>query len=154
MQEPPTPPRRPPEATVVDPDSQPATVGELRTLRRWLLVAGVWALAATAIAVIALVKANEEDTAGQERTAGQISRVQRTLEDRIDELESRVEELPTSTDVSNLDNRLKRVEERTGLTGDRLERLSGRIDELETQIQDLEQQQTTQTETTQTETTP
>ena len=152
MQEPPTPPRRPPEATV-DPDSQPATVAELRTVRRWLLVAGVWALAATAIAVIALVKANEEDTAGQARTAGQISRVQRTLADRIDELESRVEELPTSTDVSNLDNRLKRVEERTGQAGDRLERLSGRIDDLETQVEDLERQ-TTQTETTQTETTP
>jgi septal ring factor EnvC (AmiA/AmiB activator) len=153
MQEPPTPPRRPPEATVVDPDSQPATVGELRTLRRWLLVAGVWALAATAIAVIALVKANEEDTAGQERTAGQIARVQRTLNERVDELESRVDELPTSTDTSNLDNRLKKIEEGTGRTGDRLERLSGRIDDLETQIEDLEQQGT-QTETTQTETTP
>jgi phage shock protein A len=153
MQEPPTPPRRPPEGAV-DPDSEPATVGELRTLRRWLLVAGVWALAATAIAVIALVKANEEDTAGQERTAGQIGRIQRTLNDRIDELESRIEELPSSTDVSNLDNRLKKVEDSSGQAGDRLDRLSGRIDELETQIQDLEQQQTTQTETTQTETTP
>jgi septal ring factor EnvC (AmiA/AmiB activator) len=153
MQEPPTPPRRPPEVTV-DPESEPATVGELRSLRRWLLVTGVWAVAATAIAVIALVKANEEDTSVQERTAGQIARVQRNLNDRIDELESRVAELPTSSDVSNLDNRLKEVETRAGRTGDRLERLSGRIDELETQIQDLEQQQSTQTETTQTETTP
>jgi septal ring factor EnvC (AmiA/AmiB activator) len=152
MQEPPTPPRRPADETA-DPESQPATVGELRSVRRWLLVAGVWAVAATAIAVIALVKANEEDTSGQERTASQIARVQRNLNERVDELESRVEELPTSTDTSNLDNRLKKIEEGTGRTGDRLERLSGRIDDLETQVEDLEQQ-STQTETTQTETTP
>jgi septal ring factor EnvC (AmiA/AmiB activator) len=152
MQEPPTPPRRPPDETA-DPESQPATVGELRGVRRWLLVAGVWAVAATAIAVIALVKANEEDTSGRERTASQIARVQRTLNERVDELESRVDELPTSTDTSNLDNRLKRIEEGTGRTGDRLERLSGRIADLETQVDDLEQQ-STQTETTQTETAP
>ena len=41
------------------PPPKPATAEDLRGLRRWLLVAGVWAVAATAIAVIALVKAND-----------------------------------------------------------------------------------------------
>lgn len=57
-----------------------ATVDDLRSLRRWVLVASVWAVAATAIAVIALVVANRFDEEEQNaRTAGQITQVQKQL---------------------------------------------------------------------------
>jgi uncharacterized coiled-coil protein SlyX len=132
---------------------RPATVDDLRSLRRWLLVASVWAVAATAIGVIALVVANrfDEDELNA-RTAGQIREVQRDLENRIDELETRIGELPTSEDISDLDNRLGEVEDRLGNTSDQLDRLSARLDDLDQRVEELEQ---TGTETqTETETTP
>jgi hypothetical protein len=58
-------------------------------------VAGIWALAATAIAVFALIEANKEDDTARTQAAGELGRVQRALNDRIDELESRIDELPT-----------------------------------------------------------
>jgi septal ring factor EnvC (AmiA/AmiB activator) len=135
-----------------DDDSHPATTGQLRNLRRWLLVTGVWAVAATAIAVIALVVANrDDDQEDRARTAGQIEQVQRQLNQRLDDLERQIEDLPTSDDVSNLDNRLGQVEDDAAKTSDQAERLSGRIEDLETQVDELEQSGTG-TETT--ETTP
>ena len=80
-------------------------------MRRWLIVAGVWAVAATALAVFALIQANQEDEAGREEAAGQIGRVERQLNDRIDTLEQRIEGLPSSEDVANLEDRLGRVED-------------------------------------------
>jgi uncharacterized coiled-coil protein SlyX len=131
-----------------------ATVDDLRTLRRWLLVVSVWAVAATAIAVIALVVANRFDEEElNTRTADQIRDVQRNLENRIDDLESRIGELPTSEDISDLDNRLGEVEDRVGTASDRLDRLDARLDDLDQRIEELEQTQTTTTQTqTQTET--
>jgi septal ring factor EnvC (AmiA/AmiB activator) len=134
---------------------RPATVEDLRSLRRWLLVASVWAIAATAIAVIALVVANRFDEEElNARTADQIRDVQRGLEDRIDDLGSRIGELPTSEDISDLDNRLGEVENRLGTTSDRLERLDARLDELDQRVEDLEQTETTTTQTETTETNP
>jgi hypothetical protein len=133
------------------PDETPrlATVDDIRSLRRWLLVASVWAVAATAIAVIALIAANrfneEEQSA---RTAGQIGEVERDLQNRIDGLESRIGQLPTSEDVSDLDNRLGKVEDRVGNTSDQLDRANARLDQLEQRVEDLEQTETSaQTET-------
>ncbi|MBD0280708.1 MAG: DUF2730 family protein [Thermoleophilaceae bacterium] len=127
----------------------PATVEDVRSLRRWLVVTGVWALAATAIAVIALVIANRIDEEKlSARSGNQIRAAQRSLEDRIDDLEARVAKLPTSDDVSDLDNRLRQVETRTATASDRLEGLSGRLDGIEQQVEQLEQTQAeTQTET-------
>jgi uncharacterized coiled-coil protein SlyX len=126
-----------------------ATVDDLRGLRRWLLVASVWSIAATAIAVIALIVANRFDEEEQSaRTAGQIGQVQKDLENRIDDLESRIGELPTSEDVSDLDNRLGKVEDRVGTTSDQLDRLNARLDDIDQRVDDLEQSSTsTQTET-------
>ena len=145
-----TPPREPappeprppaPPEPVMAPDDAPARVGDLRSLRRWLLVAGVWAVAATAIAVIALIAANDDsdDRAANEQAAGDLARVQRDLNKRMDELEGRLEGLPSSDDVTKLDNRLQKVEDEAGATSDSIERLSGRVDEVETQLEELEQ---------------
>ena len=66
------------------------------------------------------------------RTAGQISALQRELEDRIDELEGRIDELPQAEDVTNLDQRLRQVEDGAGDTADQLAELTTSLEELET----------------------
>jgi small-conductance mechanosensitive channel len=129
----------------VRPDDRPARVGDLRSLRRWLLVAAVWATAATAIAVIALIAADnarEDNTeAGRRsaRAASQIGDVQRRLNGRLAELDRRLDAVPSAEDVSDLGNRLKRVEGANGRTEDQLETLSGSIEDLEARIESLEE---------------
>jgi hypothetical protein len=132
----------------MDDDNRAATLSELRSTRRWLAVAAVWAVAATALAVFALIEANKEDDAARTQAAGELGRVQRGLNDRIDDLESRVDELPTSDDLSNLDGRIKDIEEAADAAATNTERLGGRLDDLETRVDELEQaseQQDTET---------
>jgi septal ring factor EnvC (AmiA/AmiB activator) len=125
----------------------------VRSLRRWLLVAGVWAVAATAIAVIALVQANKDDTAKiGEQTASQVGRVQKELDKRLDEVESKLADLAPSSDVARLDKRLKKVEEDATKSTQKLDKLSGRVDDLETRVDDLESQPDAGTNTDQTNT--
>jgi TolA-binding protein len=150
--EPPAPPPAPPPA---EPPPKPATTDDLRALRRWLLVAGVWAAAATAIAVIALVKANDasdqEETA---RTTGQLTQEQKALSRRVDDLEGRLDDLATTEDVTKLDGRLQKVENQAGKTNDRIDALSKDLDDLQGRVEDLEQAAESGTDTTETETTP
>jgi septal ring factor EnvC (AmiA/AmiB activator) len=121
--------------------ARPATTDDLRGLRRWLLVAGVWAAAATAIAVIALVTANQDDSEEiGARTANQIGQVQRNLTERLDQIEQRLDELAPAEDVTRLDNRLKKVEETASKTADRIDTVADDVDDLETRVEELEQQ--------------
>ena len=147
-QPPPAPPPPPPPP-------EPATKDDIRALRRWLLVAGVWAVAATAIAVIALIQANKDDTAkiGQQ-TASQIGRVQKDLNKRLDEVESRLSDLAPSSDVAKLDRRLKKVEDDLSKSTTKLDKVSAQVDDLKTKVDDLESQQGSGTDTTETNTTP
>jgi septal ring factor EnvC (AmiA/AmiB activator) len=122
-------------------------------VRRWLLVAGVWAVAATAIAVIALIQANEDDTAKiGEQTASQVGKVQRELTQRLDDIESQLNDLAPSSDISRLDKRLKKVEDDVSKATTKLDKLSGRVDDLEKRVDDLETQQNSGTNTDQTNT--
>jgi hypothetical protein len=131
-------------------DDRAATVAELRSTRRWLAVAAVWAVAATALGVIALLEANEEDDAARTQAAGELGRVQRALNDRIDDLESRIDGLPSSEDVSNLDDRLSELEAAGDDVRTANERLGTRLDDVEARVDELEQA----AEQQQTETTP
>jgi TolA-binding protein len=141
VHEPPPGAPRPPRPGDVAPyveDERPATLADIRGLRRWLAVAAIWAVAATALGVIALLKANEDDSAEQTKAAGELGRVQRQLNSRLDDLESRVDELPTSDDVSRLDARLKTVEDGADKSRTAAEKLGGRVDDLEGRVDDLE----------------
>jgi len=129
-------------------DDRPATVGDLRSLRRWLLVTAVWAVAATALGVIALIQANKDDTSGRTQSAADLARVQRDLSGRIDDLKSQVDALPTSDDVSKLDGRIKDVEKKADSTGSDIDKLNRRVDDLEQRVDDLESANETQTNTT------
>jgi len=112
-------------------------------------VTGVWAVAATAIAAIALVVANRaNDDEEVARASGQIGVLRRDLNERIDALSDRVDELPRSRDVAKLDGRLKAVEDDAGSTSDRIDRLDGRIDDLESKVRDLERSGAAGTDTT------
>ena len=144
MQEPP----RPGDAAPYVEDDRPATIGQLKSTRRWLAVAAVWAVAATALGVFALIEANkEDDTSGQTQAAGDLARVQKNLSDRIDELESRIDDLPSSDDVSNLDGRVKDVESKADGTSSDVDKLNTQVDDLEQRVEELESNQS-QTNTT------
>jgi methyl-accepting chemotaxis protein len=132
------PPPRPGDVAPYVEDDRPATLADIRSLRRWLAVAGIWAVAATALAVIALIEANKDDTSNQTKAAGELGRVQKQLNSRLDDLESRIDDLPTSDDVSKLDGRLKSVEDRADKSAAAADRLSGRVDELSSKVDDLE----------------
>lgn len=140
-----------------DPEARNATLGEVRTLRRWLAVAGVWAVAASAIAVIALLEARkeEEPTGPEPVTGAQLGRVEDGLAERIDELEGQIEALPTSEDVRKLERRLKRVEDAASDTRGDVRRIRGDVDDLTTRVDDVEQaQETAANEDSGTETAP
>jgi septal ring factor EnvC (AmiA/AmiB activator) len=143
----PEPPRPGDVAPYVE-DDQPATLGDLRSLRRWLIVTAVWAVAATALGVFALIEANKDDDAANTQAAGELGRVQRALNQRIDDLESRVDDLPTSDDLSNLDKRIKDLENRADRATSNLGKLSGQVDDLDQRVGDLEQASQSQTNTT------
>ena len=148
MHEPPPGAPQPPRPGDVAPyveDERPATLADLRSIKRWLAVAGIWAVAATALGVIALIEANKDDTGDQTAAAGELARVQKQLNSRIDDLESRIDDLPTSDDVSKLDGRLKAVEDdadKSRAAADKLDGrvadLEGRVDDLETRVEELE----------------
>jgi polyhydroxyalkanoate synthesis regulator phasin len=154
--EPPAAPPVPPAAApppAPPPPVEAATADDVRALRRWLLVAGAWAVAATAIAVIALIQANKDDSAKiGARTASQVGHVQRQLSGRLDDIENRLDGLAPTGDVTRLDRRLKKAEDDTAKATAKLDKLSGRVDDLENRVDDLESQQSSQTDTTPTNT--
>lgn len=125
-------------------DDAPATVGELRSLRRWLVVAGVWAVAASAIAIIALLSARNNDQPKRSPgavTGTQLTRVQRDLDQRIDALEKKVKAAPSSDDVSKLQDRLKTVEDRSDSTRSDLKAVRRDLSDLTKRVDALEKQQ-------------
>ena len=135
MPEPPEVPDVPPER---DPDLQPATRGELRTLRRWLLVTAVWAVAATAVALIALL--TQDDTAEEKSrdVSERITQLERDLNPKLDNLEEELSSVAKQQDVTKLAQRLSRVETSSSKASSDAKDVKSRIDDLETRIEDLE----------------
>ena len=135
------PPQRPGDVAPYVEDDRAATLGDIRGLRRWLVVTAVWAVAA-------LIEANKDDETGRTQSAADLARVQKDLNGRIDDLESRVDDLPTSEDVSKLDGRIKDLESKADQTSSDVDKLNGRADDLEKRVDELESSQQTQTNTT------
>ena len=106
----------------VDVESEPATQDDLRTLRRWVVVAGVWAVAATAVALIALL--DDSGRAAERRaneTGKRIAAGEQRVEARLARLERRLAATPTSGQVQQLRSDVTALERRM----DTLERDSG-----------------------------
>jgi septal ring factor EnvC (AmiA/AmiB activator) len=121
-------------------DERPATRDDLRSLRRWLIVAGVWAVAATAIAVIALVESQDDSSDTSAPLDRGASRAQRQLARRIAVLDERLDDLATSEDVKRLEDRLEEVEDDVGNASDDSQRASDQVSALERRVKKLEGQ--------------
>ena len=103
----------------------------------------VWAIAASAIALIALLRDDEPeaDPAARSRTAV----LERQLNRRIDELEERVRRTGEESDVAKLDRRLRRTEadvvdavDGASDATEGLTRLDDQIDGLRRRMRELE----------------
>jgi septal ring factor EnvC (AmiA/AmiB activator) len=155
-----TAPAGEPPLDALPPDA-PATVEDVRTSRRWTIVALAWAIAASAIAVIALVQANKDDNSDRTPTQttqsvspNDLEDLQTQTNDRLDAFSRRLNDRAAQSDVQKLERRLQRAEddasEAKADAGDQadsvtqlqadLKDLQGRVDELESQQED---QQTT-----------
>jgi predicted nuclease with TOPRIM domain len=138
MAQPPDVPDVPDAPVPPNPDRAPATQGDLRTLRRWLLVTAVWALAATAVGLIALLSVDDTAEKQSRSVAEEVTRLQRNVDRRLDALEQDVEDAPQQEDVTNLAKRLSRVEDKSTKTSDDAADAKSRVDDLETRIDELE----------------
>jgi septal ring factor EnvC (AmiA/AmiB activator) len=122
-------------------DARPATFGEVRSLRRWLVVTGVWAVAASAIAIIALLDSGEEQQRDPNvARVGQLNRLQENVNERLDDFESRLEELPTSEDVRKLERRVRQAETRASGAQDDASGVREDVDDLQQRVEELESQ--------------
>ncbi|MEX2196057.1 MAG: hypothetical protein WD844_12295 [Thermoleophilaceae bacterium] len=130
----------------VQPDDAPASVGQLRTLRRWVAVAGVWAVAATAVALIALIDASGDEPRDEENgVAADIGELQRSLDERLAELERGVRDAASGEDLQRLDNRLGELEDDVSSASqsaadaaDAADAIGNRVDDLEGRVEALE----------------
>ena len=112
---------------------------DLKGLRRWIIVAGVWAVAATAVALIALLDSSDSDAAKEaDEAAGRVTRVERRLDSRLDALEAKLEDLPRSEDVSKLQTRLARAENDASKAAEAARGAEQTVGDLEDRVQALE----------------
>ena len=130
----------PPPPTGSPQQDQPASAQDLRGLRRWVIVAGIWAVAATAVALIALLDTSgSEAERDAETVADRVAKVERTLDGRLDALETRLDELARSEDVSRLEDRLVRAERSASQAAASSRDAGKTVRELEDRVTQLEE---------------
>lgn len=130
---------RPPEPPPALEEQQPATRGELQTLRRWLIVAGVWAVAATAVGVLAFLEARDAKSESSSRaTQADIDRLNDKLTKEIDELRTQIDGLPTQSQVSQLQTRIRNAQRDAKAATDDATKATDDIKSLRTRVTDLE----------------
>jgi TolA-binding protein len=80
-----------PPAPPVDADDEPVTRGELRMLRRWIVVAAVWAVAATVVALVALLDDSGRAAERRSNETGQrVALSEARVNARLDQAEARL----------------------------------------------------------------
>jgi hypothetical protein len=146
---------RPGPGPPADGDESPATRGELRSLRRWLAVAGAWAVAATVVAVLAFLTASDDDDQRLAETSAQSRAVQRRVNSQVNELEQRLQAVPKANSVASLQSSITHLQRVVGRlrssigTNDRdigevaasVRSLENTVSELETQVDEAAQSQ-------------
>ena len=134
------------------PPDAPATVEDVRAARRWTWVALAWAIAASAIAVIALVSSGDESDEQPARTTPDVTpRVEKLEEDtnaRLDAFSRRLNDRAAESDLQKLNQRLEKAEEeasqaseQAGDQTDAVEQLQTDVDDLQQRVDELESQQ-------------
>ncbi|HEX2125356.1 MAG TPA: hypothetical protein VHF45_02205 [Thermoleophilaceae bacterium] len=94
-----------PEADAPVGESEPLTIEDFRSLRRWLAVLGVVAVIASALAAYALVTA--DDSAGDDEVTA--------LEDRLAKAERQLGATSEESDVRDVERRLRRTGEESDI---------------------------------------
>jgi septal ring factor EnvC (AmiA/AmiB activator) len=143
----------------VPPDT-PATVEDVRAGRRWTIVALAWAVAASAIAVIALIQASDDNGSNnqtqttQSVTQKQFQDFEKQTNDRLDAFSRRLSDRASEADVQKLDKRLSqveddvsKVEDDAGKQADTVTQLRSDLDDLQQRVDELESQQQSQATT-------
>jgi septal ring factor EnvC (AmiA/AmiB activator) len=138
---------QPPTSPEPDPNA-PATREDVRSLRRWLIVVGVWAVAASAIGIIALIASDDSGSGKSTATDSRINQLERNLSNRIQGLEDEVSKAAKPEDVEKLDSRIKDLSQEVSDAKDASESaketaddLKTTTDDLEKRVEDLEQRQ-------------
>jgi septal ring factor EnvC (AmiA/AmiB activator) len=125
------------------PPDAPATVEDVRASRRWTWVALAWAIAASAIAVIALVTgSNSASSNGSQTTTDLTPRIDKLEQDtnaRLDAFSRRLSDKASSADLQKLDKRLTTVEDDLTQTKDDLVKQTDAVTQLQTDVKDLQQ---------------
>lgn len=138
--------------------SSPLAVEDIRSLRRAVVLLSILAVAATAVAVFALLRADEskEESADRDR----VVQIERALDRRVKEVETRLRSTGEETDIRSLERRLRQTGEEADVTqldrrlrraegdtvdaieaasenGEAIGELENRLDELSQQVQAL-----------------
>jgi septal ring factor EnvC (AmiA/AmiB activator) len=125
------------------PPDAPATVEDVRASRRWTWVALAWAIAASAIAVIALVTSSDNSSSnGSQTTTDLTPRIDKLEQDtnaRLDAFSRRLTDKASSADLQKLDKRLTTVEDDLTRTKDDLVKQTDAVTQLQTDVKDLQQ---------------
>ena len=131
-------------------------VEDFRSVRRWLVVLGVLAIAAAAVAAYAVIQAGESADADRVNALeadlrdarAEVKRTNRQLELERVELERRLSSTSEEADVAKIDRRLRRVErdvvdvvKESGDNSEALERINARLDALADRIAAVEERQ-------------
>lgn len=149
-QVPPGRPRQPVSPSVPPQQQQPPVrtweeelADRISALKNWLILLAIVTVAATGIAVYALVKANDDEpSAGAAAGSAQLSE----LEDRVSELEnngaSDAAVTQLKSDVADLDARLKKLESavQDATATQPLDALQQELNDLAQQLEDLQNQ--------------
>ncbi len=134
----------PPRRTTTD-DSRPATQGQLKSLRRWLLVAAAWATAATVIAVLAFLAANTDEEQRLAENNAQLRQIQSNIAKRVATVRQELGGLRQENSVQTLQGRVARLGRstlRNDKSADRqLRQLSTRLSEVEQQLKFIQASQ-------------
>jgi signal transduction histidine kinase len=126
------------------PPDAPATVEDVRASRRWTWVALAWAVAASAIAVIALINANNkssDNTATQTTpdVTQQLQTFQKDTNARLDAFSRRLSDKAAQTDVASLDKRLTKVEDDAAQAKSDAAKQAAAVQQLQSDVKDLQQ---------------
>ena len=116
----------------------PASRDDVTALRRWLIVVGVWAVAASAIGIIALINANDEKSNDSSKTDARITELERSLSERIQSLEDAVGKAAKPEDVAKLDSRLKDLRKDVTDAKDANDKEKSAVDDLDKRVEDVE----------------
>ncbi len=95
---------------------RPATQAQLKSLRRWLLVAAAWATAATVIAVLAFLAANTDEEQRLAENNAELRQIQRNIAKRVATVRQELNGLPDSSAMTGLDARIRRLDRVTART--------------------------------------